>query len=189
MKKIIIALSAILAALCCVTAVSCSDEKDTWEKYTEWRELNTQWLTELQTKTNPDGSPYYKTIVPSYAPGTYVLMHKFGDPEENADKLTPLYTSTVDVRYKLHLCDGTPVDSSSTPTVNGPGIFRTSLNSVILGWPIALCGEVHCGDSVEIICPYDVAYGITGSGAILPYSALRFNIRLVDIPYYEAPAN
>ena len=126
MKKIIIALSAILAALCCVTAVSCSDEKDTWEKYTEWRELNTQWLTELQTKTNPDGSPYYKTIVPSYAPGTYVLMHKFGDPEENADKLTPLYTSTVDVRYKLHLCDGTPVDSSSTLTVNGPGIFRSS---------------------------------------------------------------
>lgn len=188
MKKIVFALSAVIAALCCVTVVSCSDEQDTWEKYTEWRELNNQWLTELQARKNTDGSSYYKTIVPSYAPGTYVLLHKFGDPDANADKLTPLYTSTVDVRYELHLYDGTPVDSSTTLTTNGPGIYRTALNSVILGWPIALCGEVHCGDSVEIICPYDVAYGSTGSGDILPYSALRFNIRLVDIPHYEASA-
>lgn len=189
MKKLIIAISVILAALCCISVASCSDDKDTWEEYTDWREQNAGWIAELQAKTNPDGTPYYKTVVPSYAPGTFVLLHTFGDPEENAGKLTPLYTSTVDVRYKLHLCDGTPVDSSSTLTSNGPGIFRTSLTSVILGWPIALCGNVHCGDSVEIICPYEVGYGSAGSGAILPYSALRFNIRLVDIPYYEAPAN
>lgn len=189
MKKIIIALSAILAALCCVTSVSCSDGEDTWTKYEQWREQNNSWLAELEAKTNTDGSPYYQKIVPAYDPSKYVLMHQFGDPAENAGKLTPMYTSTVDVRYKLHLSDGTPMDSSTNLTSYGaPGIFRSALNSVVLGWAIGLCGNVHCGDSIELICPYNVAYGETGSGSILPYSALRFNIRLVDIPYYEAPA-
>ena len=45
---------------------------------------------------------------------------------------------------------------------------------------------MHVGDTVQIIIPYDLAYGQSGSGSIPPYSALRFNMRLMDVPGYEA---
>ena len=54
------------------------------------------------------------------------------------------------------------------------------------GWAIGI-PQMHCGDTVELIVPYGVGYGAQNTGTIKPYSNLRFNIRLVDIPYLEAP--
>ncbi len=184
MKKITAVITLLIAVL-----ASCNndDEQSTWDKYTEWREINRSWLDEMEARTNPDGSKYYQVIHPDWNPGAFVLLHHFNDPTENAGKLSPLYTSTIDVRYKLHLCDGTPVDSSDLITSYGtPGIYRARLNQLVQGWAIGLT-KVHCGDSVELIVPYEVGYGSSSTGIILPYSNLRFNIRLVDIPYYEAP--
>ena len=45
---------------------------------------------------------------------------------------------------------------------------------------------MHVGDTAEIIVPYNVAYGVSYTGTILPYSSLRFNLRLDDIYKYEA---
>lgn len=187
MKKLLIVLGALMCAATFGVFQSCnSDDETTWDNYREYREANDAWLSELQTRVNPDGTPYYKMIVPSWNNGAFVLLHYFNDPAENADKLSPIYTSTVDVRYKLHLYDGTPVDSSDNVTSTGvKGVFRTRLTDVILGWPMGL-EQVHCGDSVELIVPYSVGYGSQSMGDVLPYSNLRFNIRLVDIPYYEA---
>ena len=186
MKKytlpIILAAFGILSAM-----VSCnSDEETTWEEYRDYREQNDEWLAGLQSLKDEDGEPYYKMIVPSWNPGAFVLLHYFNDPAENADKLSPLYTSTIDVRYKLHLFDGTPVDSSDNVTSTGvAGVYRARLNTLVQGWAIGLSGQVHCGDSVELIVPYGVGYGAQSTGTVKPYSNLRFNIRLVDIPYYE----
>ncbi|MDE6197440.1 MAG: FKBP-type peptidyl-prolyl cis-trans isomerase [Muribaculaceae bacterium] len=181
MRKLIL----IIAAFAAVLAACNKEEETTWDKYREWRELNNSWLAEMQARTNEDGTPYYKVVIPDWNPGAFVLVHWFNDPEENAGKLAPLYTSTVDVRYKLHLYDGTPVDSSDMVNETGKlGIYRTQLTSTIIGWPMALT-QVHCGDTVEVICPYGVAYGAQAQGIMPPYSNLKFNIRLVDIPYYE----
>jgi len=191
MKKILFLIAFATASLAVVSLSGCSDDdtKKTWEAYKEWRDINNEWLKEMAAKKNADGTNYYKTIVPDWYPSSYVLLHYFNDPEENADKLSPLYNSTIDVRYELHLYDDTTVDSSTNITAYGaPGIFRTNLQSTIIGWAMAL-ENVHCGDSVEVIVPYQVGYGSSGSGAILPYTNLRFNIRLVDIPFYELPEN
>ncbi len=186
MKKYSLPLVLALLAVVC-TVVSCnSDEETTWDEYREYRDLNNEWLADLQTLKDENGEPYYKMIVPSWNPGAFVLLHHYNDPAENADKLSPLYTSTIDVRYKLHLYDGTPVDSSDNVTQYGtPGVYRAKLNTLVQGWAIGLSGQVHCGDSVELIVPYGVGYGAQTMGEIKPYSNLRFNIRLVDIPYYE----
>ena len=45
--------------------------------------------------------------------------------------------------------------------------------------------NMHVGDTVQILIPYQSAYGSSSSGSVLPYSALRFNVRLEDIPDYE----
>lgn len=162
-----------------------SEEQQTWDKYADWREQNDQWLNELLSKTNADGTPYYTRIESDRNPGAYVLMHFCEDPAPNAGKLSPKYTSTVDTRYILHLCNGTPVDSSTLITAYGkPGVYRARLNNLVFGWYLAL-SNMHCGDTAEVIVPYGVGYGAIANGSIDPYSNLRFNIRLVDIPYYE----
>ncbi len=183
MKKLLIIIAVGVVMLC-----SCmGDDKTTWEEYESWRNLNNAWIEELSQLKNADGTPYYTIVVPEWNPSTYVLMHFFNDRSETEGKLSPLYNSTIDVRYQLHLCDGTAVDSSDTQTQYGAkGIFRTQLNNTIQGWAVAL-PQMRCGDTAEVIIPYGIAYGSSSTGAIKPYSNLRFNIRLVDIPYYELP--
>ena len=175
-----------LIALAFVAVCACkNDDETTWDEYTDWRESNEAWLIEQQARTDADGNPYFSTIVPSWNPASYVLMHYCNDREETVGNLSPIFTSTVDVRYVLTNCDGDTLDSSLNSTVNGQtGIFRTRLDGVIQGWSAAI-PQMRCGDSAEILIPYEMGYGGTNMGTIKPYSALRFNVRLVDIPYYE----
>lgn len=182
MKKI---LYIVVAAIALGIGASCADDdtKTTWEQYADWRQTNISWLEQQQARTNPDGTPYYEVVTPSWYSGSYVLMHRVG--ESNAQNLRPLSSSTVDVIYQGFNCEGERFDSSLNQTVYGPAIMRFKLNEVIDGWTAAL-ETMHVGDSAEIICPYNMAYGEGYvSSLILPYSALRFNVRLVDIYAYE----
>jgi FKBP-type peptidyl-prolyl cis-trans isomerase FklB len=113
-------------------------------------------------------------------------MHWFNDRSKTAGNLQPYYTSTVDVKYIGRLYNDEAFDSSYLLTETyGDSIYRTKVTAVISGWTIAL-QEMHVGDSVEVIIPYQSAYGLSGSGtAVLPFSNLKFNIKLVDIPYWE----
>lgn len=175
-----------LAALLLIAICACnSDEQSTWDEYTDWREANNAWLKDLQQKRNADGSPYYTTIIPDWNPGAFVLIHYFNDRSETEGNLSPMYTSTIDVRYKLHLYDNTPVDSSDLITDYGKlGVYQAQLSRQITGWGIAL-PHMRCGDTAEIIVPYGVAYGDQQTGIIKPYSNLRFNVRLENIAHYE----
>lgn len=184
--------SLLSAAAVASALVSCnSDEKTTAELYAEYHNANQAWLEEMQAKKDSLGLPYYKTLVPAWNPGAYVLIHYFNDRKETEGNLSPLYTSIVDVRYEGRRYNGTLFDESTNNTTPAPGIFRTQLNSVISGWTIAL-SDMRCKDTAEIIIPYQFAYGEQGAfnaDTILPYSNLRFNVRLVDIYKYEASTN
>lgn len=184
MKKIfaILALSALAGFF--LTSCNKDDNGSKWETYRIWREKNQNWLAEMQAKTNSDGTPYYQVFIPQWNPSTYILMHFENDRSETEGNLTPIFTSTVDTRYTLHLYDGTGIDSSTYNTDNGPGIFRTQLTSVVQGWAAALT-NMRCGDTVDVIIPYALGYGTNATSVIPPYSALRFGLRLVDIPRYE----
>lgn len=169
----------------CVGFISCiSDEESTWNDYKDWREANESWLLEQAGKTNPDGSDYYTKLIPSWNSNAYVYIHYFNDRSATLDNLSPMYTSTVDVKYIGHLYDGTAFDSSYINTYPADSIYRTTLSSVIEGWTIALT-NMHVGDSCEVLIPYQHAYGSSEHGDIKPYSALQFNIKLVYIPGYE----
>ncbi len=183
----------LLALISCATVLglgfsACNDDDDTYNlsDYQDWRKQNDAWVAEMQQRKNPDGTPYYQTVVPAWNPNVFILMHFFNDRAETAGNLVPLYTSTVDVRYIGHNCEDEPFDSSYNVNVYGkPGISRFACNGVIDGWAIAL-ENMHVGDTAEIIVPYNVAYGVSYTGTILPYSSLRFNLRLDDIYKYEA---
>ncbi len=167
-------------------AGACNDKDDdteALEAYAQWREANDKWLAEEEALTDADGNPFYEKVYASkWAPRQYVLMHWFNDRSETAGNLTPLVTSTVSTRYKLHLYNDTPADSSM---LNPSGVFNSEVGSLINGWQLAL-QNMKVGDSVQIIVPYVMGYGASTSlASIPPFSVLRFNMRLVDIPAYE----
>lgn len=182
MKKFAIFILAVVAAGCFFAG--CKDDDDNSKALREWRDANNAWLAEMQARTNADGTPYYQVIVPKWDPSSFVLMHYFNERTTDPLALKPLYTSTVDVRYHLSLYNGVACDSSSTMTDYGPGIYRAQLNDLIDGWAASVC-EMNVGDTAEVIIPYALGYGTSGSGSIPAFSNLRFNIRLTDIVLYE----
>lgn len=168
-----------------IIATACNmDGDNVWEDYRDWRETNEQWILDQASRTNDDGTPYYTKLVPTWDKDSYILIHYFNDRNETKDNLTPLFTSTVDVKYIGRLYNDEPFDSSYAYTQWGDSILRTTQANLIEGWAIAL-SDMHVGDSCEILVPYQQAYGSSESGIIKPYSALKFNLKLVDIPYYE----
>jgi FKBP-type peptidyl-prolyl cis-trans isomerase FklB len=179
MKKTLKALL-LLPAMAMLTACS-SDDSDTWDDYAEWREANISWLEEQAALTDSKGQPIYTKVTPTWNSNAYVLMRWFNDTTANRDNLRPLLTSTVDVKYYGRLYNDQPFDSSYARTVPADSIYRCQISSTIGGWIIAM-ERMHVGDSVEVLIPYQQAYGSQSSGSyILPYSALRFNIKLVDV--------
>lgn len=187
MRKLL-PLAGILTAAAMLPACNSDDDNSIdLNDFKEWREQNDAWLNEMQQRRNPDGTPYYTTVIPDWNPGAFVLMHYFNDRSETAGNLVPLYTSTVDVRYIGYDCEGERFDSSTTVNAYGKlGVARFACNEVIQGWSIAM-ENMHVGDTAEIIVPYNVGYGASYTSTLKPYSTLRFNVRLEDIYKYEAP--
>ena len=159
-------------------------KNDDFDKYADWYEANISWYEAQATRTE-GGSKYYTAITAPWDPAAEVLIHWFNDTNLTKNNLKPLFTSMVDVKYHLSLYDGTAIDSSYLSTTPGDSLFRCRLNSgVIEGWGIAI-PKMHIGDSCRVLIPYNVGYGTTSSGSIKPYSTLQFDIKLVEIPYYE----
>lgn len=174
----------IVAALAIAASTSCVSD-DNWDAYEEWRNTNNAWYLRMVDTLDAQGNKYYSQLSPVWNPGSGVLVHYFNDRKETEGNLSPLITSTIDVKYKGMYYNGAAFDSSYTlMAAYGDSIYRTRLSDVIVGWQIAL-SSMHVGDSVDIVVPYPVAYGENGYSSIPPFSTLRFLIKLVDIPAYE----
>ena len=162
-------------------ATSCFEDTN-WEKYQQWREVQQEWLNQELKKTNSDGTPFYEPVVANFDKNMIVYMHYYGDREANIDKLVPLYTSQVSVKYHGRYYNDEPFDSSYLST---DSVTNFAVNGVITGWSVALM-NMHVGDSVKVIIPYNAAYGEGGYKDIPPYSTLVFEMMLKDITKYEA---
>jgi len=186
MKKTIIfrLLPAVASALALLTA-SCNDDDNVWEDYADWREANTTFYDEQRFELTPEGQNYYETLSPAWNSSANILVRYLSDRSKTVGNLSPMLTSTVDVKYIGRLYNGVAFDSSFTKTASyGDSLMRGQVSSFIEGWKIALT-SMRVGDSIRVVIPYKLGYGSTGSGTIPPYSTLVFDIKLVDVPYYE----
>ena len=88
----------------------------------------------------------------------------------------PADTSTVEVHYEGKLIDGTVFDSSYKrgETTSFP------LNQVIKGWQEGL-KHMPVGSEYELVIPYTLAYGESGTRGIPPFATLIFKVELKDI--------
>lgn len=182
MKKIIYLVSLFVGLS--IAATSCGDDGNTWSDYAEWRNVNNEWYLAQKERKNPNGTPYYTELNPSWYPQAGVLIHYFNDRTSTAENLRPMITSRVSVKYKGMLYDGSVFDSTATSTADSVRTFL--LSSTVTGWQIALT-DMHVGDTCEVVLPYTMGYGSNGTSGISPYSSLKFGVKLVDIPAYEIP--
>ncbi len=186
MKKILTYIAGAMLLVPVVSSCSDSDENDNdagtlWDRYEEYRETNISWVAQQEAKLNPDGSKYYERLQPAWNANSYILIHWFNDRSETAGNLRPLLTSSVRTRYVGRNYLGQVFDADST-SENGTFFL---VKNVVSGWQVAL-QNMHVGDSVQIILPYNQAYGSSNPSELIPpYSALQFNIRLHDIPTLE----
>lgn len=182
MKKLIYLI--ILFVIGSVTLSSCGDDGNTWSDYEEWRNTNNNWYLSQKERKNPDGTPYFKELSPSWYKNSGVLIHYFNDRKKTEGNLSPMLTSRVSVKYKGSLYNDIVFDSTATNTADSVRTF--ALSGTIIGWQVALT-DMRVGDSCEVVLPYTVGYGANGSTSISPYSTLKFGIKLTDIPAYEIP--
>lgn len=179
MKKLPLIFPA-LAAIALISGGSCKSDND-YEDYEEWRKANNEWYLEQMNRKDASGQPYYTLLQPEWYKSSGVLIRYLSDRSLTEGNLSPLETSSCKVKYIGRLYNDEAFDSSYLAT-DSVRVFQPS--GVIDGWQIAL-NAMRVGDSVEVVIPYMQGYGVTGNSGILPYSALRFNMRLVDIENYE----
>ncbi len=89
----------------------------------------------------------------------------------------PQVTDQVKVHYEGRLVDGTVFDGSAKHG-SEPAVFRP--NQVIKGWTEALT-LMPVGSKWQLYIPYNLAYGEREAGQIKPFSALIFDVELVEI--------
>ena len=149
------------------------------DEYKEWRENNDAWYQQQMA------SGLYTKLVAPWDPSATTLIRWHNDTMLTRNNLKPLITSTTDVKYRLTLYDGTPVDSSYYITSPADSIYRSMVNQNVEGWMIALT-HMHVGDSCTVIVPYQQGYGsYKKTDVMVPYSNLVFAIKLVDIYKYQ----
>ena len=95
---------------------------------------------------------------------------------EEGEGKSPSATDMVKCHYEGRLIDGTVFDSSynrGTPS-------EFALNQVIKGWTEGL-QLMKEGSKYRFYIPYDLAYGSHQVSIILPYSALIFDVELMEV--------
>ncbi len=96
---------------------------------------------------------------------------------KQGEGLTPEVTDQVKVLYEGRLVDGTVFDSTAKHG-GQPATLRP--DQVIAGWREALT-MMPVGSKWQLFIPYNLGYGEREAGQIKPFSALIFDVELVDI--------
>ncbi len=187
MRRIIYLLVGAATLLSLSSCLKESEEETNEEKYKQWKLDNEAFIQNASLQRDEQGEPFYTRAVPVWAPQIYALLRWHNDRSLTADSLRPLSNSTVNVIYSGELYDGTEFDNSYSMTTNGDSIYQTQPQTNIPGFWIAL-ENMHVGDSVTAVVPWQAGYGYTGTSGIKPFSTLVFHIKLKSIVHYQTPS-
>lgn len=196
MNKKIYLLPLLLLAL---VFASCEETKEV-SIYDNWQERNEAFIDSLYNEyttkadhggldtihllSNPDDYIFYKKL----APITNVLANNPNpsNPYEViegyvSEDIQPFYTDSVSIYYKGTLIIGSRFDGF---TGVNPTTFDTpsklKVTGVITGWAEML-QRMKVGERREVYIPWQFGYGSSGSGSILGYTTLIFDMQLYSV--------
>ncbi len=89
--------------------------------------------------------------------------------------VSPTSSSTVEVKYKGSLVNGTIFDQTATDKT-----FTYALNALIKGWQIGI-PLMKKGGKATFFIPSELGYGSVTTGPIPANSVLIFDIELIDV--------
>ena len=102
----------------------------------------------------------------------YILLSK------NPTGEIPAIGKRVKVNYTGYFTDGKIFDSSIQR--GEPFPFKVGIGEVIKGWDEGIL-LLHVGEKARLIIPYELAYGVEGSGPIPALATLIFDVELISI--------
>lgn len=138
--------------------------------------------TVLLTSCGSNGTGNKERIIPYNVKGLDTIVTASGlryiMVKANKEGKLPPKGRQVRVHYTGYFEDGSVFDSSVSR--GEPLMFALGIGQVIKGWDegIAL---LHVGEKARFIIPYDLAYGIEGSGPIPPMATLIFDVELITV--------
>lgn len=139
---------------------SCSNDDDNTDSYEENLKKGQEYLAENAKREG---------VVTTKSGLQYEVL-------KEGDGKSPSATDVVKCHYEGRLIDGTVFDSSYKR--GEPSEF--ALNKVIKGWTEGL-QRMKEGSKYRFYIPYNLAYGSQGVSVILPYSALIFDVELIEV--------
>jgi FKBP-type peptidyl-prolyl cis-trans isomerase FkpA len=166
-------LSILLFSFSIMITTSCLTEEEKVERTIEieMQELD-EFLTELITK----GYDIDTTEL-----GVYYIVNEAGSGNY------PKAGDTLSVEYIGAFLDGNIFDASANYWPDALWNFVYEEEEIIQGLENAL-SVMKKGGEIDAIIPSNLAYGISGTGVIPPYTSILFNLKLQDLrPAAEAP--
>lgn len=196
MNKTYIAICSILITCFVALFVSCGDDDDNYTIDEVWKQRNEVLFEEAKAS-----GEYRRINTSSYQSGNRLYILAKPSNTINTDvSLAPLinnngyaeFTDTIICRYEGWLYDKNNekyiFDSTENKVTGGTSSshpnyvpVKLTVSNIIEGWRTALT-EMKEGDELEIVVPYQLGYGISGSSdPIKPYTTLYFRIKLLKI--------
>jgi FKBP-type peptidyl-prolyl cis-trans isomerase FklB len=179
MNKKICFLPALLLML--LSFASCSQTSEVTQ-YDNWQPRNQAVLDSLQKVVDSKSNPNLFVITPMSNQKLKIYAEKVDGYVATGER--PLDTDTVQVYYRGKLINGELFDQDFTGTNPDPNFdipYKTAVDNpaIITGWTEVL-RLMKKGERWVVYIPYQLAYGTAGSGAILGYSTLIFDMNLYN---------
>lgn len=216
MNKNILWLVALMVT-CSLGFASCAEDTAVEDPYANWEARNDHYLDSIVdlARKNADGKwycvPNYKIgidndlnggiIKPSgeeftMTDSVYVHFHSLAESGE-----APLFTDSVSVYYSGWLINDEKFDGNYqgdwkdgyTDEIYSPSTFVMEEDKILVGWSTALQASnsgykgMVPGDRADVHIPYQLAYGVSGSGSIRGRSVLKFHIKVEKVIHPTGP--
>lgn len=181
--------------------IACSETEEPGE-YHNWRERNETFIDSLKQVFDSKTDSELKSITFA-ADKQYTIYYKVLKADENGRR--PLFTDKVTCFYRGMLINEGVFGASQPPRyytqlyknltvfdsnmsaadpteIDSPAEFSVSgfYSGGVAAWTDIL-QNMKVGERWEVYIPWQIAYGLRGSGAIPGYSALIFDILLVSV--------
>ena len=156
------------------------DNEPVAEEYADWKAKNEAYIEAVKDSAE-GGKPFFTKMAPDWAPNAFALVHWHNDTTLTRKNLSPMDNSMVRITYELFDIEGKRLSDSFS---NPDSVYTSRPSSNIMGvwYPLT---QMHIGDSVTIVLPYQSGYGTMSYSGIKPYSTLIYNIKMKGISAYE----